>query len=124
MAQLIEVQGMMPPKWWVEWEERPKWYDDAGKLLGKPSGISISSWDERFEEFVQSPRREEGWETMSDDERDALIKLLGWMLAWKPSDRPDVKQVLEAEWMTRWAMPAYQEGLELQQSSSSSSSSK
>ncbi|KAK8136982.1 protein kinase domain protein [Apiospora sp. TS-2023a] len=119
IAQLVELQGIMPPEWWAQWKERPDWFDEADRSLRNPA--SITSWDRWFEECVQSPRRGNGWETMGADERDALLGLLRWMLAWKPGDRPDVMQVLEAEWMTRWALPAYQKGLELQKSSSASS---
>ncbi|KAK8046108.1 Srpk [Apiospora saccharicola] len=120
IAQLVELQGIMPPEWWARWKERSDWFDDADRPLRNPA--SITSWDRWFEEFVQSPRRENGWGTMGADERKALLGLLKWMLAWKPGDRPDVMQVLEADWMTKWALPAYQKGLELQKSSSASSS--
>ncbi|KFA70750.1 hypothetical protein S40288_09215 [Stachybotrys chartarum IBT 40288] len=109
-AQQVELQGPMPPEWWVKWEKRPKWYDEAGKPLSNES--DIWSWERRFEQWVQSPRRSRGMETIPDDERDALFKLLGWMLAWRPNERPDVKAVLEADWVTKWALPAFQKGLE------------
>lgn len=111
-AQQVELQGLMPPEWWEKWEKRPKWYDEEGKPLSNAS--DIWSWERRFEQWVQNPRRSRDMETINEDERDALLKLLGWMLAWRPSERPDVTRVLEADWMTRWALPAYQKqkGLE------------
>ncbi|KAH7019705.1 kinase-like domain-containing protein [Ilyonectria destructans] len=109
-AQQVELQGLMPPEWWGKWEKRPKWYEEGGKALSNAS--DIWSWERRFEQWVQNPRRSRDMETISEDERDALFKLLRWMLAWRPSERPDVKRVLETDWMTRWALPAYRKGLE------------
>lgn len=109
-AQQVELQGLMPAEWWGKWEKRSKWYDEGGKPLSNTS--DIWSWERRFEQWVQNPRQSRDMETISKDEREALFKLLGWMLAWRPSERPDVKRVLETDWMTRWALPAYQKGLE------------
>ncbi|KAK6223598.1 hypothetical protein QIS74_03542 [Colletotrichum tabaci] len=102
-AQQVELQGPMPPEWWGKWEQRPRWYDDAARPLSNAS--DIWPWERRFEQWVQSPRRSRSMETMGEDERDVLLKLLGWMLAWRPGERPEVLEVLEAEWMTRWALP-------------------
>nr|POE67015.1 isoform 2 of srsf protein kinase 2 [Quercus suber] len=110
-AQQVHLQGLMPSEWWDRWEKRSKWYDDAGKPLSNAS--DIWSWERRFEHWVQNPRSSNDMGTFDDQEWDALLKLLKWMLAWKPSDRPDVKQVLETEWMTNWALPAYQKGLDM-----------
>ena len=109
-AQQVELQGIMPPEWWAKWDERSKWYDEAGKPLS--NAADIWPWERRFEQWVQSPRRSRNMETICEDERDALLRLLRWMLAWRPSERPDVKTVLETDWMMRWASPAYQKGLE------------
>lgn len=110
-AQQVELQGPMPTEWWVAWEKRAKWYDDAGNPLSNAS--DVWSWERRFEQWVQNPRQAKGMETIGEDERDALFRLLRWMLSWRPSERPNIKEVLEADWLTRWALPAYQKGLGL-----------
>ncbi|EXU98479.1 protein kinase [Metarhizium robertsii] len=109
-AQQVELQGPMPSEWWGRWEKRPKWYDEAGRPLSNAS--DIWSWERRFEQWVQKPRQSRGMETIREDERDALFELLRWMLAWTPSERPDIMKVLKADWITRWALPSYQKGLE------------
>ncbi|KAG6181990.1 hypothetical protein E4U27_002051 [Claviceps purpurea] len=40
-------------------------------------------------------------EKLAEDELAAVLKLLRSMLAWKPSERPDISKVLESDWMTR-----------------------
>ncbi|KAG6262497.1 hypothetical protein E4U48_007161 [Claviceps purpurea] len=109
IAQQVDLQGLMPPLWWSRWEERPKWYSEDGRPLSQ--ACDVWSWERTFEEWVQNARRHWKMETLAEDEVEALIKLLRCMLAWKPSSRPDTLKVLESEWMTRWALPAYQKGL-------------
>ncbi|GKT49985.1 SRSF protein kinase 2 [Colletotrichum spaethianum] len=84
-AWAVELQGPLPPEWRSKWEKRPSWYDDAGRPLGSAS--DIWPWGRRFEQWVQRPRRSRDMETMEEDERDALLRLLGWMLAWTPCER-------------------------------------
>lgn len=100
----------MPPEWWGKWEKRPKWYDEAGRPLSNES--DIWPWERRFEQWVQNPRHSRGMETIGEDERNALFELLRWMLAWRPSERPDIEEVLRVNLITRWALPAYQKGLD------------
>lgn len=109
-AQQIELQGPMPPDWWAKWEKRSKWYDEAGKPLSNES--DIWSWDRRFEQWVQNPRKSRNMETIREGERDVLLELLGRMLSWKPSERPDIQEVLKSDWVMRWALPAHRKALE------------
>ncbi|KAG6175683.1 hypothetical protein E4U27_005980 [Claviceps purpurea] len=111
-AQQVRVLGPMPPAWWKNWEARTKWYDEEGRPLiasSKPYTLK-----RRFQTCVQDPRLERGWDTFAEDELDALITLLLSMLAWSPSERLDISGVLRSDWMTRWALPAYQKCLEKQ----------
>ncbi|KAG5954481.1 hypothetical protein E4U56_007867 [Claviceps arundinis] len=102
----------MPPEWWRRWEERSEWYTEDGEPLFDPE--LARPWEGRFEEWVQEPRQINGMETLAEDELAAVIKLLRDMLAWKPSERPNISKVLKSDWMTGWALPAYQKGSEKQ----------
>ncbi|KAG6230639.1 hypothetical protein E4U34_000116 [Claviceps purpurea] len=106
-AQHFELSGHMPTAWWRRWEERPEWYTEDGEPLFGPE--EARPWERRFEESVQKPRQTSGMETLAEDELAAVLKLLRDMLAWKPSERPNISKVLESDWMTRWALPAYQD---------------
>ncbi|KAG5963999.1 hypothetical protein E4U56_002502 [Claviceps arundinis] len=69
----------------------------------------------QFRKRVRDSRHEWKMDRFAEDENHeikALIKLLRCMLAFEPSERPDISQVLQSEWMTKWALPAYQKGLE------------
>ncbi|KAG5991677.1 hypothetical protein E4U52_003437 [Claviceps spartinae] len=69
----------------------------------------------QFRKRVRDSRHEWKMDRFAEDENHeikALIKLLRCMLAFEPSERPDISKVLQSEWMTKWALPAYQKGLE------------
>lgn len=101
----VELQGQMPPTWWMKWEARSEWYDEEGRPLSTES--HRFSWERRFEEWVQKPRQKSGMGTLAEDELDALSTLLQSMLSWNPSERPDISEVLMSDWMTKWALPVY-----------------
>ncbi|KAG6188415.1 hypothetical protein E4U10_005262 [Claviceps purpurea] len=108
----VELSGRMPSAWWRRWKERQKWYTEEGRPLLHAN--RTWPWERRLEEWVQAPRQTSGMETLAEDELAAVLKLLRDMFAWRPSDRPNISKVLSSDWMTRWALPAYQEGLKEQ----------
>ncbi|KAG6075306.1 hypothetical protein E4U16_003488 [Claviceps sp. LM84 group G4] len=108
-AQQVQILGPMPPAWWKNWEARTKWYDEEGRpLCGSSKSNALKR---RIQTCVQDPRLKMGWETLGEDE---LITLLRSMLAWSTSERLDISEVLGPDWMTQWALPAYQKSLEKQ----------
>lgn len=107
-AQQVHLQGSLPSEWWNRWEERSKWFDEAGKALSNER--DVWGWDRRFEQWIQEPRRSYGMKVICEEERAALLEMLHWMLAWQPDDRPTATQVLDTTWMKRWALPAYKQG--------------
>ncbi|KAF6813997.1 hypothetical protein CMUS01_12724 [Colletotrichum musicola] len=104
----------MPPEWWEKWGERSKWFDGAGRPLNSELSQSYT-WEALLEDHVQSERRSDRMEPIGEDEKDAMLRLLRWMLAWRPAERLSAPEVLETEWMTRWALPAYRKALRLQE---------
>ncbi|KAG5959064.1 hypothetical protein E4U56_005152 [Claviceps arundinis] len=113
IVRQIGLSGPMPPAWWRKWEQRPIWFTENGE----PTSLARQTWtwEGLFEWLVQQPRRTNEMETLAEDEMAALTKLLRDMLAWKPCERPNISKVLKSDWMTRWALPAYQKGLEKQE---------
>jgi serine/threonine-protein kinase SRPK3 len=104
----VEVLGRLPAHGWDRWEGRPEYYDKDGNSTEKNPKRPLSL-DQCFDAFVQKPRLERGMEVMGQEERDAFLEMLRWMLSYHPGDRPSVKQVLETSWMRRWGLPAYNE---------------
>ncbi|KAF4959140.1 hypothetical protein FGADI_1880 [Fusarium gaditjirri] len=105
IAQQVHLQGIPPPEWWDKWNKRSKWFDDKGQALSNDR--DIWSWDRRFRQWIQEPRKSEGMESFGSEEAAALLDLLKRMLAWKPENRPQAHQLLESGWVKEWALPAY-----------------
>ncbi|KAM7208132.1 Protein kinase-like domain containing protein [Naviculisporaceae sp. PSN 640] len=105
-AQQVELQGPMPDEWWRKWEERDEWYHEDG--TPKTPECDNWDWNQRFKLWLQEPRDRRGLGTPDEEEKLAFLELLQWMLRWKPEERPTAQQVLEAKWMTNWAIPAYE----------------
>lgn len=102
----VDALGILPPEWWHLWDARRGWFDDDGTPLGHRT--DAYTFEDRFEYSLQEPRREEGMVTIEQDEKDALFAMLRSMLSYKPEDRITAAEVLESEWMIKWAMPEYE----------------
>lgn len=104
-ASQVDALGAMPDEWWDNWQAKTK--TDSFEENGKPrAGRDVWTFDKRFEDCIQRPRREDGMEVVCDDERAAIFEMIKGMLKFRPGDRMSAQQVLETEWMRKWALPA------------------
>ena len=101
-GDLVDALGPLPAQWWVKWEARTIKFNENGQ---PKEGRDPWTFDQRFEDSIQEPRRREGMATMDEEERVALFEMIRWMLAYRPGERPSAKQVLETSWMRNWAIP-------------------
>ncbi|EEY15758.1 protein kinase domain-containing protein [Verticillium alfalfae VaMs.102] len=110
-AQQVHLQGLLPSEWRDRWDQRAKWFDQTGRPLS--NDCDIWPWDRRFEQWIQEPRESCSMEVVTDEEQVARFEfeMLKRMLAWRPGERPSVEGVLRMPWMTKWALPAYEESL-------------
>jgi hypothetical protein len=112
-ADQVDALGMLPPEWWSKWEARPESFNDDGtpteqRIIDyQGSRYGILNLEDRFEPYVQRPRRDAGMPTFDPNEQDAIFVMLRSMLSFRPGDRHSASQVLESEWMQKWALPAY-----------------
>lgn len=107
----MHALGKLPDDWWDAWdgEFRRDLFKENGSIrsdrrdhfIGCDAGLEA-----RFEFMVQESRREENLQVISDDEKAALLEMLGAMLAYKPGDRITTQGLLCTEWMTGWGLPA------------------
>ena len=56
-CEQVDALGTLTPEWWCQWKERHSRFTDDGKPIDRES---IRSWEDRFQDSVQRPRREEG----------------------------------------------------------------
>ena len=106
-CQQIGVLGPLPPEWQRKWDAHRDQLLKNGQPINQSQALD-QSWEDRFETCVQRPRIEEGMPALETSERDALSSMLRSMLSFRPEDRPSARQVLESEWMVKWALPEYE----------------
>ncbi|RDH36287.1 kinase-like domain-containing protein [Aspergillus welwitschiae] len=88
----VDTLGILPPEWWKRWEARPESFTEDGRPIKRNP---YRSWGDRFEDSVQQPRQEVGMPLFDAEERDAILEIT-------------TKQILESEWMVKWALPEYE----------------
>ncbi|OJJ32751.1 hypothetical protein ASPWEDRAFT_52896 [Aspergillus wentii DTO 134E9] len=111
VSSQIDVLGPMPSGWWKNWKERSKFFDEVGRPNeGRYVWPSI---DEAFEEGVQKYRRKLGMGVFGKEEAGAILELMRWMLEFQPEKRPTAQDVLESEWMVKWALPDFGRSLQV-----------
>ncbi|OAA68577.1 Protein kinase-like domain protein [Niveomyces insectorum RCEF 264] len=106
-ADQVDVMGPLPPEWWAAWGDERSTRFVANEQPRE--GRSVWSWEQRFEDGIQMPRRDRGWDTIGAAEQAALWSMLRGMLVFQPEDRLSADQVIDTAWMQRWALPAYDE---------------
>jgi serine/threonine-protein kinase SRPK3 len=106
VEQHVDLLGKLPPEWWQRWDARSKVFNDEGVRIDRTvRGPHMGSFEKRFKEAVQVPRRKGGMEEVSEEEKAALLKMLKAMMAFKPGDRMTAEQIIKSEWMEKWALP-------------------
>ncbi|OGM49555.1 hypothetical protein ABOM_001763 [Aspergillus bombycis] len=100
----VDALGILPPEWWEKWEARQDKFTEDGRPINRNP---FRSWETRFDDSVQQPRRECGIAPFDEEEKHAISSMLRSMLSFRPEDRPTAKHVLESSWMVKWALPEY-----------------
>ncbi|ODA76901.1 hypothetical protein RJ55_07417 [Drechmeria coniospora] len=101
-CEQVEILGMLPTEWWARWEARSKWFTSTGVPKG-----NIQTLDDRFESSLQEPREHRELPTFDADERRAILALMRSMLVFPPQKRANIGQVVNSEWMQKWALPEW-----------------
>ncbi|KAK7407827.1 hypothetical protein QQX98_009998 [Neonectria punicea] len=108
-CEQVDALGRLPADWWEEWDARSEKFDEAGEPI---QGRSMWTWEERFEDSIEDPRRRKYMGSLDVEEKVAFFTMMRWMLAFRPSDRPTAKEVLETAWMRDWALPDFKKASE------------
>jgi hypothetical protein len=101
----VDTLGVLPPEWWSKWEARGKWFTDAGEPI--TAEHPHRTLEAKFEICVQRARTERAMPTIDPQERDAIFVMLRSMLKFRPEARATASDVLQSEWMQKWALAAY-----------------
>lgn len=108
-AEQVSILGRLPTGWWAAWGRKFDARRRRFTLEGRPmEAVRYPGMETRFEHAVQQPRRDRDMEAMEDEEKEAFFSMLRSMLVFRPEGRATAQQVLESEWMVRWAIPEYE----------------
>lgn len=117
-AQQIDVLGAssLPSEWWEAWEQRSQFFSSSSDQKTKVPRKGRYVWsplEEAFEEGVQKYRRQsQKVKEFDEEEMAAILKLMRRVLAFRPEDRFTAEEVLQSEWMVKWALPEFYKTLE------------
>lgn len=101
----VDTLGILPPEWWERWEARRHMFTEDGTPINRNP---FRSWDDRFEDSVQKPRRDSRMPLFDEKEKNAIFDMLRPMLSFMPENRANTKEILASEWMVKWALPEYE----------------
>lgn len=103
-SQQVNALGVLPKDWWDKWTARSEFFQSDGTPI---ESRRTPSWDSRFERDIQEPRRKtvDLGGSLDANEAKAFTSMVRSMLSYRPAGRLTAKDVLEAEWMTKYALP-------------------
>lgn len=111
VAEQMDVLGShhFPSSWQHDWERTDVEQDTSDfRIPRRPLG-DREAWpplEQAFEDFIQKyPRKRETAGVFGEDEKLAILNLMQNMLKFKPKERLTIKEVLQSEWMVKWALP-------------------
>ncbi|CAG8078657.1 unnamed protein product [Penicillium olsonii] len=104
-CEQVDVLGILPSEWWHKWQGRHTRFMEDGKPMNRDPSMS---WEDRFEHDIQAPRRREGMQRIDSAEKDAFLRMMKSKITFRPENRYSAKQILECEWMVKWALPEYE----------------
>ncbi|KAG6008644.1 hypothetical protein E4U43_000115 [Claviceps pusilla] len=115
------------PSTWRELRERPHIDEDKDcdtneiQIPRRPTRLDedvLPPLEEAFEQFIQKTRRKQEekcgeWKqkcgVFDEDEKRAILDLIRGMMRFRPEERLTINEVLQSEWMQKWALPALEE---------------
>jgi serine/threonine-protein kinase SRPK3 len=100
-ANQIDALGPLPDEWWDAWDGRWKRFVANGQPT---EGRQPWTFDRRFEDAIQAPRRRRKLEIMDARESRAFCDMIKDILKFRPSERPHAEDILQSQWITEWAM--------------------
>lgn len=104
-TQQIDALGPMPAEWWERWDERDLFFDSSGH--SKEGRHVWPGIEEAFTDYVQKYRKKYCVGEFDGEETAAILDLMRRMLAFRPEERPTTDEVLQSEWMVKWALPEW-----------------
>lgn len=111
IGEMINTLGQPPTRWWDSWAKRSGFSEANGSWVADFGQISTSVFRRLHQHLWDMGRGETEqicvWD-VAGGELHALEEMLKAMMAFEPADRPTAGQLLKFEYMTKWALPAWE----------------
>ncbi|KAH1287204.1 hypothetical protein KXV81_006667 [Aspergillus fumigatus] len=104
IKEQVDCLGKLPAPWWLKWDARAKWFNEDGERKIEAHSRPL---EQRFDDSVRQPREEFRMDEVDETEKVALLSMLKAMRAFNPEERPTAQEVLNCEWMQKWALPEF-----------------
>ncbi|KAL4788295.1 hypothetical protein BJX76DRAFT_366812 [Aspergillus varians] len=99
----VDALGKLPCDWWQKWDARERWFTEEAT---RASGEACRSLNNNFVDSIQEPRWGKSMEDVGEAEKFALLTVVRGMLASRPGEKLTATEIMESEWMRRYALPA------------------
>ncbi len=109
VAQQVDVLGPLPTRWWQQWAQRHQFFDERGNAT--PRKDVEPALGESFDECIQKYRKMRNIGVFCEAEKEAFLKMLRPLLSFEPQKRPTAVEVLQSEWIVKWAMPEFERSM-------------
>ncbi|KAJ3476408.1 hypothetical protein NLG97_g9141 [Lecanicillium saksenae] len=105
MCQRIDILGLLPDDWYKKWEYRYDFFElDRQPKHGRHVSPGI---EQTFRNRVQKYRGKANMVELCAEEEAAFLDMMKGMLRCRPEQRYTAQQVLECDWVVKWAHPDY-----------------
>ncbi|EQL01125.1 hypothetical protein G6O67_003591 [Ophiocordyceps sinensis] len=105
---IIRTLGPLPERWWQSAFCHPRFFTpDRKSRVASPQYLASRTSEPLLEQLLEINRETFRWDVLGG-ELDALHQLFRAMLTLDPSKRANADQLLCSEYMTKWAMPAWE----------------
>ena len=105
-SDIVSALGMPPSRWWDKWEARDRYFEPDGTWISRssytPVGLHERMWD-----MDRGKPGDGQWDFESGELKDLEVMLRG-MLAYEPTERLTADQLMKSDYMTKWAIPAWE----------------
>ncbi|CRK32198.1 hypothetical protein BN1723_003860 [Verticillium longisporum] len=92
-ANQIDALGPLPDEWWEAWDGKWKRFVANGQPT---EGRQPWTFNQRFEDAIQGPRRRRKGDTMDERESNAFCELIRDILKFRPGERPAAEGILRS----------------------------
>lgn len=111
IGEMVSTLGPLPARWWNSWANRGEFFEPNGEWVADFHRISMPMF-RRLRQRLWDMGRGETPETCQWDvaggELQDLEDLLRGMMAFEPVERLTAEQLMGSEYMTKWALPAWE----------------